>query len=343
MHEMISNKILKENELLFKQGDPSDGMFIIRKGSVKVYFENGMDKEVILDTLKAGSIVGEMSFFENKPRSACIKTIEPCDFTKITIDEYAKLEKPAPQWVFMVINAICQRLRKTNEKLQEIESSCAGAINPKDKNSTYSKILPHQKYPYEHALHVLKIVLLSLAKDGDKEGNEVSLLYDSPKEIWSDFYHEENDLFDKIISITLKTGFLDLKQNRFNQKILVFHNRGGFSNFITLFSEFSKKLPVNSPFISTNSISLLHVLIEHVEMLTRTNMIISIDSLIQSHAKKNADAKNWNIDVLELKKLPGIKVIHNEYDLSVVINTKECKQTLKYLNFIHLYYENNLA
>ena len=343
MQKMTSNKILKENEILFKQGDHSDGMFIVRKGSVKVYFENGLDEEIILDILKAGSIVGEMSFFENKPRSACVKTIEPCEFTKITLDEYAKIEKQAPKWLFMLINSISQRLRKTNEKLQEIESSNMGGINPKDRNSVYSKIQPHQKYPYEHVLHVLKILLLSLAKDGNKEGNEVSLLYDSPREIWSDFYHEEMDLFDKIISITLKTGFLDLKQNHFNQRILVFHNRGEFSNFIALFSGFSKKLPVNSPFLSDNSISLLHVLIEHVETLTRTNMIVSIDSLVQRHVQKNVDAKNWNIDVLELKKVPGIKVIHNEYDLSVDINTKECKQTLRYLNFIYLYYENNLA
>ncbi len=60
-------KELKKGELLFREGDPSDAMYIIKKGKIAIVKTKGTG-EVELAELGPGELVGEMAFFDNKSR-----------------------------------------------------------------------------------------------------------------------------------------------------------------------------------------------------------------------------------------------------------------------------------
>lgn len=61
----------KTNEVLFKDGDAADGLYLIRRGSVTVSkITDG--KERILSYVSAGNYVGEMALVNDAPRSATI-------------------------------------------------------------------------------------------------------------------------------------------------------------------------------------------------------------------------------------------------------------------------------
>jgi CRP-like cAMP-binding protein/thioredoxin reductase/ferredoxin-like protein FixX len=70
--ELASAAILlsfKAGEALFKEGDASDGLYLIRRGSATISRSMG-GREVVLAYVTAGQSVGEMSLMSDLPRSA---------------------------------------------------------------------------------------------------------------------------------------------------------------------------------------------------------------------------------------------------------------------------------
>jgi CRP/FNR family cyclic AMP-dependent transcriptional regulator len=65
-------KTLKKGEILFREGDPSDAMYVIKKGRIAITKAKGT-KEIVLAELVPGEMLGEMAFFDDKPRSAGAK------------------------------------------------------------------------------------------------------------------------------------------------------------------------------------------------------------------------------------------------------------------------------
>lgn len=62
-------KAYKAEELLFKEGDPGDALYLIRRGSVTVSRQIG-GRDVVLAYVPAGQYVGEMALINEMPRSA---------------------------------------------------------------------------------------------------------------------------------------------------------------------------------------------------------------------------------------------------------------------------------
>ena len=63
------SKKLEKGQLLFREGDPSDAMYVIKKGKITITKTKG-DSEVELASMGPGQMFGEMAFFDQKPRSA---------------------------------------------------------------------------------------------------------------------------------------------------------------------------------------------------------------------------------------------------------------------------------
>ena len=119
-------RILKEGEILFRSGERADSMYIVRRGALKVYFLKG-NEEVQLALLNDGSIVGEMAFFDQKPRSAHVKALTQTEITEITRADFDKLLTQIPKWLVTMLQSLSGRLRTTNEKLAALEKSQEGA------------------------------------------------------------------------------------------------------------------------------------------------------------------------------------------------------------------------
>ena len=72
-------KNFKKGEVLFKEGDPGEVMYVIRKGSVKISRRNNSGQDITQTYLPAGNIVGEMALLSNDPRSATVTAAVPVE------------------------------------------------------------------------------------------------------------------------------------------------------------------------------------------------------------------------------------------------------------------------
>ena len=68
----------KSGEALFNEGDKSDGLYLIRRGSVMVSRNLG-GREVVLSYVPAGNYVGEMALMLDAPRSATVRAAAPAE------------------------------------------------------------------------------------------------------------------------------------------------------------------------------------------------------------------------------------------------------------------------
>ena len=108
-----------KNAIIITEGDPSDSLYVILSGSVKVYLSADDGKEVVLDVHRAGSYVGEMAF-DNQPRSASVMTLEPCTLSVVTQDRFREFLRRNPEAVEHLIRNLIDRARTATETVRSL-------------------------------------------------------------------------------------------------------------------------------------------------------------------------------------------------------------------------------
>ncbi len=110
----MEEKVYKKNEIIFKEGEPSDFMYLIKEGKVKVYREiKGIEK--VYAILGPGDILGEMGVLSKTPRSASAIAIEDSILNKIEEREIIDVLRSNE-----ILNSIVQSLIVKIKNMNEI-------------------------------------------------------------------------------------------------------------------------------------------------------------------------------------------------------------------------------
>jgi len=109
-------RTLNAGEVLFREGDKGDRMYLIKSGKIRIVKE--MDEmEKTLAVLNEGAFFGEMSVLDNRPRSA--SAIAETDTELIIVDRDALLRKVNENpFIKYIIGTLTDRLRKTDDMLK---------------------------------------------------------------------------------------------------------------------------------------------------------------------------------------------------------------------------------
>ena len=101
---------LKEDDILCRQGDQNTDLYIIQKGRLLVCINEGR-KITPLAYLDKGEYVGELSFFDGKPRSTHVVAVKPTTLICIPSQE---AKKQFPSWLYTIAKNISRRIRATD-------------------------------------------------------------------------------------------------------------------------------------------------------------------------------------------------------------------------------------
>lgn len=113
MEDMIVE--FKRGEVLFQEGEPSKDLYIIQKGIVRIYRQAEGGGIWPLALVHAGGFVGEMAFFDGKPRSATADAVTEVTALKLEATKLEKEIKKLPPWVMTMVKSLADRVRDTNE------------------------------------------------------------------------------------------------------------------------------------------------------------------------------------------------------------------------------------
>lgn len=110
-------RLFQDGEVIIRQGQSGDCLYVIQKGKVEVIDESG-GSETKLAELGETEFFGEMGLFEKDVRSATVRALEE---TKVlTIDKknfYQTIQKD-PSIAYRLLEKLSNRLRDMNKKLK---------------------------------------------------------------------------------------------------------------------------------------------------------------------------------------------------------------------------------
>lgn len=118
----VKQRRLRAAEVLFKEGDRGDRLYILRSGKLQAMKStpvNGKSELVKIAEILPGQLVGEMAFFDGAPRSLTVKALEDSVLIEVSTEEFKAALESQPVWLKILMESVLGRLRKTNEKLAE--------------------------------------------------------------------------------------------------------------------------------------------------------------------------------------------------------------------------------
>ncbi len=108
---------LKADEYLMREGEDSHEMYFLASGTMAVYKRKG-DAEHKIGIINAGELIGEMSFLDEMPRSASVRSIGESKLTIIKRDKLMKFLADQPSWYKALVQTLIDRLRRANQKVR---------------------------------------------------------------------------------------------------------------------------------------------------------------------------------------------------------------------------------
>jgi CRP/FNR family transcriptional regulator, cyclic AMP receptor protein len=103
---------------VFRQGDQADAAYLIIEGEAEVVV-NTPNGPMVLATLGANEIVGEMAILCNVPRTATIRAKGRLVALRIKKDPFMRMVREFPSMAVSMMQELAQRLEATNNQLRD--------------------------------------------------------------------------------------------------------------------------------------------------------------------------------------------------------------------------------
>ena len=113
---------LRKGDILFREGDESDAMYVIKSGRIAITKAKG-NSEIVLAELKPGEMLGEMAFFDAKPRSAGAKAISDAEVIVLPFAALNAQFKTFPEWLKAMVKTVNSHLRQANQRIKNLETA----------------------------------------------------------------------------------------------------------------------------------------------------------------------------------------------------------------------------
>lgn len=111
---------LSANELLFAEGDPCEGLFVVQSGAVKLFKMADTGREQVLVIERAGSTVAELPLFDGGTFPASAAAMEDTTLLFLPKREFLELCRNNSEVAFAVIRTLAWRFRYMTSLVEEL-------------------------------------------------------------------------------------------------------------------------------------------------------------------------------------------------------------------------------
>jgi CRP-like cAMP-binding protein len=112
------NRVLPKDAVIVSEADPPNALYLIGSGNVQVYLNDENGKELVLTTRGPGEYFGEM-MLDDRPRSASVRTLEPCELAVIPRQQFTDFLLKYPVVALHLIRDLIRLGRGMNLRSRE--------------------------------------------------------------------------------------------------------------------------------------------------------------------------------------------------------------------------------
>lgn len=97
----------KQNDIICREGDPSSDLYFLKKGKLLVCTINGTQVKAIA-RISPGEFIGELSFFDGRPRQSHVVALEP---SRVILVPKSEMSPLLPFWFMQVGVNLTKKIR----------------------------------------------------------------------------------------------------------------------------------------------------------------------------------------------------------------------------------------
>lgn len=233
-------KKLSKGDILFREGDPSDAMYVIKAGRIAITKAKGSG-EIILAEKAGGEMLGEMAFFDNKPRSAGAKAIADAEVIALPFTSLHAQFKTFPEWLKAMVKTINGQLRDANTRIKNLESIAADN---------------EEMFPPHMITRLCAIISLIGFKAGEKVEGGLVVPYYMLREYCIQIFQQPTNKLDKMMEVLQALQIMKVEELGEGKKRVTIVNHKLISDFTDwynkyLFTEQSKRVTIEEKELPT--------------------------------------------------------------------------------------------
>ena len=121
--ERLRERDLRRHQILFREGDRGDEMFIVRRGTILISKAVTGKVEQVLVRVEPFDFFGEMSLFDGSPRSATAQAETDVELLILGRDSLQAMTETAPHaaaaFFYAMVQVFMERLRRSTQQVAE--------------------------------------------------------------------------------------------------------------------------------------------------------------------------------------------------------------------------------
>jgi signal transduction histidine kinase len=116
LQEVTQELKFASGQQIFKEGDPGDGMYVLKTGEVQISAVMSHGERHVFSRVLPGDVFGEMAVLDNQPRSATASAQGDTTVYFVPREQLVKMLKDSPDLSLTLIQEISGRLREFNRQ-----------------------------------------------------------------------------------------------------------------------------------------------------------------------------------------------------------------------------------
>lgn len=115
-------RIYEDGEVIVRQGEAGDCMYVIQEGLVEVVVESG-EQEIHIAIRGEGEFFGEMAIFEQEVRMATVRALGQARILTIDQQNFMRRIHEDPSLAYRIVRTMSQRIRAMTDRIAAYETA----------------------------------------------------------------------------------------------------------------------------------------------------------------------------------------------------------------------------
>lgn len=115
-------KKYKKGEMVFRAGEPSEHLYIVHKGQVKIYRLSESGKEQLIRIMEPGDFMGELALFTDESLTSYAEAMKDTEICAIHKTEMKEMLLTNPSISLKIIEEFSRRLNESEKNIESLSS-----------------------------------------------------------------------------------------------------------------------------------------------------------------------------------------------------------------------------
>lgn len=121
----LERLVLESGDILIKQGDPADSLYLVESGQVTAQIERPGKKPLRLQTMSGENVVGEVGVYSGLARTASVVVEQPSTVYRLTRTDLNRMERDNPETAIffhkLMANLMAERVAHMTKVAEELK------------------------------------------------------------------------------------------------------------------------------------------------------------------------------------------------------------------------------